>query len=223
MDFPPITSYMNTQCGFGTIVLTPLEQRYISTCYPLTDRPFYEEAMTWKEKLREAAVAGKDIEVPTRELVIAFPHIGRLYLEGFFKERSIQSYFEGLGQGSHNLRMYLFAKRLARSQAPEPIILDVLHHVETCSVRVASLGDLTTWSYGGTYPCPLDVEYFGAHVEGSYVLVHGRSEKGPVVIRSLSTEDFERFKAWFEKRQAARLRNPFVRYRERLGTYQTGK
>ncbi len=196
------------------IVLTPIEQKYIATCYPLPDKPFLDEANKWKEILRETSSNGEDIEVSVNDIGRAFPHIGTLYQRGLFNKRSVRSYFEGTDQESHNMRMYLFAKNIARKQPPEHIVLKVLHHVECCSVKVADLDSFIIWSYGMTYTFPLDTDYFGIKPRSNRVFVHGKSERGMVVVRDVSEEEFEKFRSWFEERQSSD--NPFVRFREKL-------
>jgi len=199
----------------SVIVLTPIEQRYISTCYPLPDRPFYNEALFWKNKLRESSVKDEDIEVPFEDIGKAFPHICRLYKEGFFDERSIQSYFEGVDDKSHNMRMYLFAKRVARGKRPELALINVLRHVEACSVKPADLRRSLVWSYGAVRRSLIDTEYFNSSPQSDLVFVHGRSNGGEVVVRDVSEEEFERLKSWFEERQKSK-ENPFVRFRNEL-------
>lgn len=197
------------------IILTPIEQRYIATCYPLPDRPFLDEANEWKERLKESSLKNEDIEVAANDISRAFPHIGMLYRRGFFDERSIRSYFEATDQESHNMRMYLFAKSVARKHPPEHILLGVLDHVEHCSVKVADLDSSTLWSYGGPYQCTLDTDYFNLSPNSNWVLVHGKNKNGVIVIRDILEDEFERFRRWFEERQSS-SRNPFVRFREKL-------
>ncbi len=199
------------------ITLTPLEQRYISTCYPLPDRPFIDEVHEWQERLRISSTKGESIVAVVADIGRVFPHVGRLCREGFFDERSIQSYFEGIDPLSHTMRMYLFGKRVARKQPPEHILLAVLHHIEHCSVRVADLNTSTVWSYGMTYQYPLDIHYFNLNARSSRVLVHGKSNKGVIVVRDASEEEFEKFSSWYEERQSSNT-NPFVRCRDRLET-----
>ena len=195
------------------IILTPIEQRYISTCYPLPDRPFLDKVEYWKRILREGSKNDKNLEISLNDLGLAFPHIGMLYIQGFFDERSIQSYFEGIDEKSHNMRMYLFAKKIYRKKFPQT--LNVLSHIEYCSVKPAELETEKIYSYGMIYNYPVDTEYFGMRFKNNFVLVHGRSENGLIAIRDITEEEFERFTKWFEERQKSKD-NPFVKFKDEL-------
>jgi hypothetical protein len=196
------------------IILTPLEQRYISTCYPLPDRPFIKEANKWKERLRKTQEMG-NILLSLEEIGKAFPHIGMLYKIGFFEKRSIQSYFEGLDEKGHNTRMYLFAKKCERSKIPKEMLLGVMLHVEHCSVRIAETKNSKICSYLGEYEYPIDLNYFGNGFSNEYVIVHGKSEKGAIAIRDLSRDEFDVYKKWFEERQKSKS-NPFAKHEKFL-------
>jgi hypothetical protein len=198
------------------IILTSIEQRYISTCYPLPDRPFLDKAYYWKGILRKNVKNNQNLELSFNDLGLAFPHIGLLYLQGFFEKRSIQSYFEGLDKKSHNMRMYLFAKKIYRKNFPE--ILDVLSHIEYCSVKPADLNSEKIYSYGMVYEYPIDTKYFDINFKNDFVLIHGKSENGLIAIRDITKEEFERFADWFRERQKSKD-NPFVKFRDELEEY----
>lgn len=178
------------------------------TCFPLLDRPFYEKALEWKEKLRDQK------EIPLEEFIKAFPHLGRLYLEGLFERKTIQEYFEGIDLDSHNMRMYLFAKKFARHKGRElkHILYPTLEHLEVCAVKPVDLKKQQVWGYFGSYKTDLDFDYFDISSKG-YGFVHGRSEKGLVVIREVKEEEFQILKEWFEKRAISK-ENPFKYLRE---------
>lgn len=196
------------------ILLSPIEQRYVSTCYPLEDRPRYDEAMAWKKKLQKSAIAGEPVEVDAGDFGRAFPHVGRLYSEKLFDEISFLHYFEGTDQNSHNMRAYLFAKNVAKKNIPREIMRSVIHHLTVCSVRVARLEDSRVWSYGGSYSMELDRTYFGDSQFGQYAFLHGRSEKGPVVVRTASEEEFEKLSSWFERIHSKNKKSPFFGFDE---------
>jgi hypothetical protein len=199
------------------IILTPIEQRYISTCYPLPDRPCLDKVEYWKRILRESAKNDKNLEISFNDFGLAFPHIGILYLQGFFDERSIQSYFEGIDEKSHNMRMYLFAKKMDRKRSPQ--ILNVLLHIEYCSVKPADLENQKIHSYGMNYDYPIDTGYFSdMQLKNNFVLVHGKSKKGLIAIREITKEEFEIFSNWFEERQKSK-ENPFVKFKDELEKY----
>lgn len=194
----------------SNIILTPLEQRYLSTCYPLPDRPFYDEVSKWKEFLRWNSIEDKDLEL-SDELLRVFPHIGRLYMNGLFNRRSIQSYFEGIDLDSHNMRMYLFAKRAARNIPPD-ILSSILSHVKTCSVKPADMSTSTIWSYDGVYHGEIDLSYFNLTLGGFYVFVHGANGSDiDIAIRQITKEEFDLLRNWYEERQKSK-ENPFLRY-----------
>ncbi len=192
---------------------TPIEQRYLSTCYPLPDRPFYDEAMVWKENMRYLSMKNETIDVSLRHIVKAFPHLGALYVKGLFDKRTVKSYFEGTDQDSHNMRMYLFAKSAYRKGLPEKALLDVLEHVEACSVKPADLRNSLIYSYGDNYHSQLDTEYLDIVPESDFVFVHGRSPDGEIVIRDVMEEKFEALREWFDKRKESKS-NPFVKFRD---------
>ncbi|MEM7816694.1 MAG: hypothetical protein QXZ20_02145, partial [Candidatus Aenigmatarchaeota archaeon] len=138
------------------VTLNPIEQRYIATCYPLKDRPYYEDALRLRETFRYYAIKNETIEIDVNNIALAFPHLARLITEGFFKERTIQSYFEGIDDKSHNMRNYLFAKARMRDKLPEHVLFDILHHVECCSVRPCYVKDNLILSYGGEIKDEID-------------------------------------------------------------------
>ncbi len=191
--------------------LSVLEQKYVSTCYPLPDRPFLAEAMHWKEVYRRASAQNEVLRVPLRDVARAFPHFGRMYYQGLFNKMSVQEYFESITQDSHTMRNYLFAKNVAKNNPPEDILRSVLHHITGCSVRVARTTDSMIWSFGGTYEAKLDLLYFGEQEYGEYVFVHGMSENGAIVIADAPEDKFRTLKEWYEARQA-KSKNPFNKY-----------
>ena len=198
---------INTGRIHNEIELNPVVQKYMASCYPLADRQFINEAEQWKNYLQLSSREKKTINLPLGKIARAFPHLGKLQLKGFFDGRSIQSYFEGTDPDSHNMRMYLMAKRMARDCVPWPIMKNILEHVETCSVRVAQLlrksGDSTigrVWSYGETYRAELDTEHLNPVIRSPFVFIHGKSDRGLIVVREAGPH-FEPFKEWFIERQ----------------------
>ncbi len=189
------------------IELSPVVQKYMASCYPLPDRPFINETEEWKTRLQDLQRGKKHLNLPVAKIARAFPHLGKLHLKGFFDHRSIQSYFEGTDPQSHNMRMYLLAKRMARDGVPEVVMQSILEHIETCSVKVAQIikkSDHRThgrvWSYGSTYLADLDTESLNPAIRTSNVVVHGRSDRGLTVIRDAGPA-FEPLKEWFIERQ----------------------
>lgn len=189
------------------IELSPTVQKYMASCYPLADRPFINEAEQWKTHLQDLQLEPKTIELPLLKIARAFPHLGKLKLKGFFDRRSIQSYFEGTDPDSHNMRMYLLAKRMARDGAPPEVMDSILEHIETCSVKVAQISgksdDKTfgrVWSYGGTYHAELDTQSLNPTIRSPEVFIHGRSDRGLMVIRDAGPA-FEPLKEWYIERQ----------------------
>lgn len=200
----------------GKIRLTPVEQRYIASCSPLPDRIFYDEAIKWKEILRKSAIDDKLMEVPVTELTKPFPNITRLYFEGLFKTRSVQDYFEGADIKSHNLRMYSYAKKALK--LPEIELLAVLSHIEQCSVRIAwaETDNLATvFSYKNNYGIELDKEYLDIHPVTECVFIHGKSEKGAIVVRGAEDFEVKEVMDWFENIQK-NPKNPFLKYVDKL-------
>lgn len=194
------------------ILINTVEQRYIATCYPLKDRPYYEEALKWRERFREYAKMNKTIEIDANEIKLAFPHLARLIIEGFFENRTIQSYFEGVDEKSHNMRNYLFAKSRMREKLPQEILSDILLHVEYCSVRPCDLRNNLVISYSGEREENIDKYYFDGDslLDANFAFLHGKSENGSVVIREVTKEEFDILAKWFKERQKSR-ENPFRR------------
>ena len=188
--------------------LNPIEQRYIATCYPLPDRPGIEYVEEWKERMRQSSLEGKAVEIPVDRICAPFPHVGSLCEKGFFETTGVQEYFEGLGEGSHNMRMYQFAKRVARNRLPDEILKGVLEHVDGCSVKPARMSDSTVWSFSGPRKARIDRDYFG-HQECEYGLLHGKNRGMLVLIRGITQEEFEKYRSWFEDRAKSKT-SPFV-------------
>lgn len=193
-----------------SIILNPIEQRYLASCYPLKDRSWYDEALRWREIFRNYAKSNSNVEIEVISIAKAFPHFARLCIEGFFIDRTVQNYFEGTDEKSHNMRNYLFAKSRKREKLPKEILEEMLEHVEYCSVRPVSLRDRIVFSYGGPREEEIDTEYFGIDLvhESDFAFVHGRSNKGSILIRGVSEEEFKNLVKWFEERQKSKD-NPF--------------
>lgn len=197
------------------IILNPIEQRYIASCYPLKDRAYYEEALKMRNIFRELANKNEKIEIDLSTIALAFPHLSRLYIEGFFNNRTIQSYFEGIDDKSHNMRNYLFAKARMREalkikEYPWEIMKYVLEHVEYCSVKPCYVEENLIISYCGELKDEIDKNYFSLadDQESCFAFVHGRSEKGSILIRYVTKDEFENLLEWFEKRYESK-ENPF--------------
>ncbi len=192
--------------------LTPLELRYLATCYPLKDRPGIDEANRWKALARDRAGRTETRELPLRDIALAFPHVCGLAIKGFFEMRSVQDYFEGLDQESHIMRLYLFARSAARKSTPEHLMLGILQHTEGCSVRIADASAGKVWGFGGIYALPINTQYFSQPVIGRYMLVHGHEQGHAVAIRAVSDPVFQVYSGWFEDRHKSKD-NPFVPFR----------
>ena len=196
--------------------VSPLEQEYIASCYPLPDRPGIEDCNRWKEELKVTISQGKQIDLFVSDIKSAFPHLAGLGNKGYFTEISVQEYFEGLDKdGSHNKNLYLFARNLTKAlkKSPDPdkareILSAVLDHVDGCSVRAGDLTSGKVWSFRGINQEEVDQEYFNTRIGQRFVLMHGVSSIGPIAIREISPLEFESYTKWFEKIQKS-PRNPF--------------
>jgi hypothetical protein len=206
-----------------------LGQEYIATCYPLPDRPGLEDCEVWKGKLIKSFQTGEEVEIRIPDILLAFPHLAGLAAKGFFETTSVSQYFERLEEeGAHDKNLYLFAKRVYRNLKPfaekqaRKIMLSVLDHANGCAVKPADLALGTVWNFGGTINQEIDQDYFGDKIGERYILVHGQSRVGPVAIRSLMEEEFQRYVSWFEKIQKSKD-NPFNKSLEQGVIFNSSK
>lgn len=202
------------------INFSPIEQRYVASCYPLPDRPGIASCLDWRKTFTHYARNLQEVAVAIAQLAEPFPHLARLALEGVFNRQSIQSYFEGLefpekGEGlkAHNPNLYLFAISTMRAKLPEEILRSVLAHVDGCSVKPACLSRKSVMGYDGEKTDqPIDVAFLSHDPPISdCVLVHGCSQNGHQAIRYITPAEYQRFQAWFHARQQSKL-NPFLQH-----------
>ncbi|MCX8147631.1 MAG: hypothetical protein N3D84_04140 [Candidatus Woesearchaeota archaeon] len=186
--------------------------------------------MEWKEKIKNLSLRGEEIELDIKEISTAFPYLTRLYAEGFFEERSVQNYFEGTDEKSHNFRKYLFMRNIAKNLTADShfkshTLLDVLHnmldHTAFCSVRPAKLDESKVWSYDGIRTLSLDKNYFNLELKSNYAFVHGKNNGMPIVVRGAKENEFELMREWFEERQKSK-KNPFIKFKEILNINHMG-
>ena len=202
------------------LTLSPIEQRYIATCPLWEGRAYLEEARKYKKILRESAKRNKEITLSLEEISKPFPHISRLARDGFFEKRSVQSYFEGSDESSHNMLLYLFTKssyrkmrKIAEGNFEEPM-KNLLYHANVCAVKPVDLEARTMWCFNGVMEERIDLEYFGVGFfereehNSKYGFVHGVSDNGHVLVRFVEEDEFLRMKRWFEERQKSK-ENPF--------------
>lgn len=180
------------------ITLTPIEQRYVATCYPLPDQPNHDIVIYWKAKLTLSARANMPFAAHIKNLTQPFPDLARLVKDGFLTSRSVQSYFEGLDEASHNARLYTFATNAMKNSIPQHILESMLSHVRNCMTTVGH-GGLITSPFGECQE-QVDQETFG--ITGEYLLLHGKSKKGHVAIRAISEEDYTAFQQYFVRHKA---------------------
>jgi hypothetical protein len=194
------------------IKLTPIDQRYIASCSPLPHKSNYAEAMRWKEILQKSSMADKEKWIPISEFRVPFPKIYVLHKAGVFDDRSVKNYFEGTDREGHNELLYDYAKDAAKRNDPD--LPGILAHIEQCSVRIAHIEDnlATVFSYRDNYAINLDKEYLGIHPVTDHVFIHGKSEKGAIVIRGIEDYEAEDMIQWFEELQKS-PDNPFLKYK----------
>lgn len=202
---------------------SPIEQRYVASCYPLPDREGYAACMDWRSAFAAMAEKHHDATVELSQLAEPFPHLTRLALTRMFRSISIQDYFEGLdfpetsrGLVYHNPGLYLFAKRVARTSNKNPAmrsaLLSVLDHVSGCSVKPALLSEGLVMDYSGVWKKEALLVDFLKHdaAANDYLLVHGKTHTGAHIgIRMIDTETFEAFTRWFHQRAYSK-ENPFL-------------
>jgi hypothetical protein len=180
------------------------EQRYVSSCALIPGREFYDEAVGWRERVKQDTFSGRETDYDVPQIARAFPHLATLYTKGFFEHHTPLGYFEGIDLKSHNMRMYLFAKKLLRNKnIPESMLEAVCRHLHECSVRV--MKNCEMHSFKGVYRGEPDFGYFDAK-PAEYLFVHGR-DLNPIAVKEASLDDFARFNEFFERFRTAR--NPF--------------
>lgn len=200
------------------ITLTPIEQKYIGTCYPLPDRQGINECNIWKNKLQKD-YSGKNIEFDLDEFKTPFPFI---YTFLTTKQNSkIQKRFEGISDDSHIKKLYNKAENIKikldiiqQNLSAKNAYLKLLEHYEGCSVKVADLEKNLVWGYGGIYNVKIDKNYF-EKIEGKYAILHGKSENGLIAIRNITLNEFNVYIKVFEKIQNSE-NNPFKRFKTDL-------
>lgn len=200
------------------ITLTPIEQKYIGTCYPLIDRVGIQECIIWKNKIK-INYSAENIEIDLEEFKIPFP-----FIYTFLKTKqnsSIQERFEGISDDSHIKKLYNKAENikvklevLEKNSEAKNAYLKLLEHYEGCSVKVADLEKNLVWGYGGIYNLRIDKNYF-EKIEGKYAILHGKSENGLIAIREISFNEFQKYTEIFSKIQNSE-NNPFKKFKKDL-------
>jgi hypothetical protein len=197
--------------------INTLEQEYIATCYPLPDRPGLESCAIWKEKLAKVVPAKKEVDLSVPEIALAFPYITGLARRGYFESTTVQEYFEGLSDDvMHDRDLYIFARNVSNNLKGKDhpqitkVIESVLDCANGCSVKPVDLTKGKMWTFGGITDVNVDQDYFGSKIGERLVLVHGISDVGPIAIRELTQDEFDKYTKWFDKTQK-RSDNPFVK------------
>lgn len=208
-----------------SLQFSPIEQRYVASCYPLPDRDGFAACMDWRTTFSQLADQQQNAAVEIAQLAEPFPHLTRLALSNVFGAISIQEYFEGLdfpettsGLVYHNPGLYLFAKSIARKSNNHPAmraaLLSALDHVSGCSVKPALYSDGIVMDYSGVWKKENISVDFLKHdkTTDNYLLVHGKTHSGAHIgIRRIDKETFDIFSQWFLKRAESR-ENPFGKY-----------
>ena len=177
------------------VVLTPLEQRYVASCDCPVDYPHHDVTEAWKRRLTESTKQNRISTINSADIILPFPSLAYLIAtEGLGSERTVQDYFEGGDEKSHNGRLVRFVKDTQNnSNLPHGLVEKMKYHATVCSVKLAKRDGSFVWSVYDTRPNFFD-DPFGVHPESDMVLVHGRSEKGHIIIREANKEDIELFK-----------------------------
>lgn len=200
------------------IKLNPIEQKYIGTCYPLPDRIGLELCNIWKNKLK-TNYKNEDIKINLNELKIAFPFIYNFLTTN--KSGSIQNRFEGISEDSHLKKLYIKAENikikieiLEKNLEGKKAYLKLLEHYEGCGIKVADLERNIVLGYGGDYNVKIDKNYF-EEITGRYVIIHGKSQNGLIVIRTITKSEFDLY-AKILKDIQNRTNNPFKKFKKNL-------
>ena len=174
--------------------LSEIESRYILSCHPYEGRRFSELAEKYKSELRN----GKR-EISEKDFARAFPHAYKIYKSG----RDLKEYFESTNQGSHNWLLWMFIVNSFKRKLPENILIDIITHVEYCSVKVGKLDDkddkIFFPSLTGEYFLEKHKINFLCKPDEEYYMLHGFDNGKVHAIRQATIEDFNRFKEWFNK------------------------
>lgn len=166
------------------ITLSPTECLYIATC----DMPAAPETPGFK-RISHAASAGEGLEVSAAELFAHTPLLFRAIKEnGYGLRRPIQEYFEGMGEGSHNQRLYgLFAEKLPKLRTIDrDKYEEFLEHVSRCSVRLGHYDSgFEVWSPCGVRNESIKTGRLSIN-DGDWFAVHSKQ-----AIRKLGEKDKE--------------------------------
>ncbi len=208
---------------------SPIDKMYLASgCYNFhIGEPKIDNV---KQQIRNDVATNNPRSYQVREIEIKFPTITNLYDKEIFQNQGdISKYFELLGDinkdwenkenCSHNVKLYLEGLQRGNLKGfPENDLIKALETYEGCAVKVVDTQKNKIWGFGGIYEnLPLDFEYFGKQEFSRYALSHGSSSKGFVLIRSISEEEFEKFKNWFETIQQV-PNNPFTPRKNQLET-----
>lgn len=200
-----------------SLEFSPIEQRYVASCYPLPDRPGIAACLDWRVTFTQYALQLQRTSVAITQLIEPFPHLAQLALKGQFTKSPIQAYFEGLefpetanGIDCHNPNLYLFAGKIARHNQQNHVLAAVLDHVSGCSVKPVYLPDTTMTDFAGTRQVALNTQFLQLDSDPTkFALVHGFDQQNRhQVIRYITPIEYHRFKDWFLARQRS-PHNPF--------------
>ena len=208
------------------INLSSNDRKYLSTgCnqshYPNSDVVCIKDS--WRSFLVDSLKKGVVyMHLKPSEFQVAFPRIKAFYELGLFNdEGDVARYFEELGDVSkdesrdnlsHNVVLYREGLLKLNGWDWNTWLYDK----EVCAIKVSDLQENKTWGFGGVYSdLRFDKKYFGNEINSRYVLTHGKSEDGLVVVRSLEEAEFLKFKSWFENVHKMD-ENIFVKHKKKL-------
>lgn len=173
------------------VSLSPMEQRYLASCHCPVDYPKHEKTERWKDLVRDNSYAGETLEIKPSQILEAFPSLANFIAsEGLGYKRSVQSYFEGMDSGSHNIKLLEYVSVFR----DHPYFERMLEHADLCSVKLARTDGSKIWTPKGAVSGSLD-DMFDVFPSSDHVLVHGQTENGHVITREATYQDLERLSA----------------------------
>jgi len=177
------------------VTLTPLDQRFISSCYCPTDHPNMTLVEQWKEKLQNSANKDKPYHVDPNNMVAAFPNISKFLIESSETNFSTVEYFTSMNSDSHNALLYSkMYEIIKKNNVPVSFVSNVLKKANGCSVKVAKSDGSELWSINGIIKAELDYETFNISKESYYVLTHGMLGESYTVIDIADEKTYNSFK-----------------------------
>ena len=180
-----------------------IELRYLASCLIYPEFPFYKEKLRMRNYIRHEVLKGNFLEFSSVEIKDVFPRISRLIEEGFFEQRTPQSYFEGTDLAAHNMRLYKYAKKFRKQT-------EMLKSIEFCCVRPVDISNGIVASFSGDLEARLDTDYFEVN-PSKFGFTHGFTDKGLILIRDVSEEEYCFMLEFFRERQKSK-RNPFRKF-----------